>query len=153
MKPLRAARPPWRVIGIKAALVALLCWVANPAAAQTVIITRADCSALVAHVPASGVEYAPGIDVRGRPVVPADLGGRPRLKMPDTVDIPVQIDMGERYGLPANSKLYELDHVKVGTARIRIKDGRAWFNGEPLTSAEHHAMVRACQKRGSGPTP
>ena len=142
MNALNFVRPPWRAIGIKAALVALCC-VANPAAAQTVTITRADCSALAAHAPALGVEYAPGIDVRGRSVASADLGGRSKLKLPDTVDIPVHLD-----GLPANSQLYELKDAKVGTVRIRVKDGRAWFNGEPLTSDEHHAMARACQKPG-----
>ncbi len=147
MNPLHAARPPWRVPWIKAALVAL-CWVANPAAAQTLTITGADCSRLVAHVPALGVEYAPGIDVRGRPVAPADLGGRPKLKFPDTMEIPVYLD-----GLPANSSLYKLDDAKVGTVLIRMKDGRAWFNGEPLTSAEQHAMARACQKLGPGGPP
>ena len=149
MNPLNAPRPPWRAPLIKAAAVALLCCVANPAAARTVTITitGADCSALVAHVPAPGVEYAPGVDVRGRPVAPADLGGRPEMKFPDTIEIPVYLD-----GLPANSNLWKLDDAKVGTVAIRVEDGRAWFNGQPLTSEEHHAMARACQKLGpSGP--
>ncbi len=149
MNPLNAPRPPWRAPLIKAAAVALLCWVANPAAARTVTITitGADCSRLVAHVPAPGVEYAPGVDVRGRPVAPADLGGRPEIKFPDTIEIPVYLD-----GLPANSNLWKLDDAKVGTVAIRVEDGRAWFNGQPLTSEEHHAMARACQKLGpSGP--
>ncbi|MCZ6610005.1 MAG: hypothetical protein O7A66_08400 [Alphaproteobacteria bacterium] len=150
MNALNAPRPLWRAPLIKAAAaLALLCWVANPAAARTVTITitGADCSRLVAHVPALGVEYAPGVDVRGRPVAPADLGGRPKMKFPDTIEIPVYLD-----GLPANSNLWKLDDAKVGTVAIRVEDGRAWFNGQPLTSDEHHAMARACHKLGpSGP--
>lgn len=152
MKALNAGRPLWRVPSIKVAAAALCC-LANVAAAQTVIITRADCTRLVAHAPAPGVKYTPGVDVRGRPVVPADLGGRPKMKLPDTIEIPVQLDLQKRLGLPANPNLYEMDDVTVGTARIRVKDGRAWFNGEPLTTDEHHAMARACQKLGSGTTP
>ena len=51
---------------------------APPAAAHekaTVAITRADCARLVAHRPAPDVAYQPGVDVYGREVVPADLGG------------------------------------------------------------------------------
>jgi hypothetical protein len=99
------------------------------------------------------VEYTPGVDVRGRAVAPADLGGAPKMKFPDTVEIPVLLELLQRLGLPANSSLYKLEDVKVGTLRIRVKDGRAWFNGEPLTSEEQHAMARVCQKLGSGGTP
>jgi hypothetical protein len=97
-------------------------------------------------VPDSGVAYQPGVDVRGRPVVPADLNGSPRLKLPEEVEAPVTLEMLARYGLPANSKLYKLDDTLIGIARIRVHDGRAWFNGEALGSAEEHALAEACRE-------
>ena len=132
---------------------AVLCCLANVAAAQTVTITGADCTRLIAHVPAPNVEYTPGVDVRGRSVAPADLGGRPKMKFPDTVEFPVLLQLLQRLGLPANSSLYKLEDVNVGTVRVRVKDGRAWFNGAPLTSEENHVMARACRKLGSGTPP
>ena len=54
-----------------------------PAGAATVIITKADCAALVRHVAEPGVAYEPGVDVNGRPVVPADLGDTPEIKLPE----------------------------------------------------------------------
>ncbi|HSR56410.1 MAG TPA: hypothetical protein VLN73_09205 [Alphaproteobacteria bacterium] len=124
----------------------VLCPAARSADGVTLTVTRADCSRLVAHVPDPGVAYQPGVDVRGRPVAPADLGGGPALELPDEVYVPVTLDMLARYGLPANSKLYKLDDTLIGTARIRVKDGRAWFNGVPLGTAEDHALARACQE-------
>jgi hypothetical protein len=42
-----------------------------------------------------------------------------------------------------------MDEVTVGNARVRVSDGRAWFNGKPLTSDDQHAMAQACKKRRS----
>ncbi len=139
------ARP---VIGLILLLSALasLTPAARAAEGVTLKVTGADCRRLVAHVPDPGVAYQPGVDVRGRPVVPADLGGAPRLKLPEEIEVPVTLEMLARYGLPANSKLYKLDDTLIGIARIRVRDGRAWFNGEPLGSAEEHALTEACRE-------
>jgi len=129
-----------------ALLAGLLVFSSVAGAAETVIVTRADCARLVHHVPDPGVAYQPGVDVRGRPVAPADLGGTPKIKLPDTLEIPVTLDMLARYGLPANSSLYRLDDTVIGTARVRVKDGRAWFNGAPLGDEETFALARACRE-------
>ncbi len=139
------ARP---VIGLILLLSALasLAPAARAAEGVTLKVTGADCRRLVAHVPDPGVAYQPGVDVRGRPVVPADLGGAPRLKLPEEIEVPVTLEMLARYGLPANSRLYKLDDTLIGIARIRVRDGRAWFNGEPLGSAEERALTEACRE-------
>jgi hypothetical protein len=62
--------------------------------------------------------------------------------------VPVTLDMLARYGLPANSSLYKLDDTVIGTARVRVRDGRAWFNGVPLGDEESFALARACQTVG-----
>jgi hypothetical protein len=73
-----------------------------PAAAEdtTVQITKADCRRLVRHVPSADVAYKPGVDVRGRPVAPADAGGGPRITLPDVFEFDVTIDVRKYLGGP-----------------------------------------------------
>ena len=73
-----------------------------------VVITRADCARLVEHVPAPGVAYQPGVDAYGRAVAPADLpgglnGGAQNL-VPETLHIPIEIDLLDRFGIPATQR-------------------------------------------------
>ncbi|HIC81294.1 MAG TPA: hypothetical protein EYP07_10060, partial [Kiloniellaceae bacterium] len=80
---------------------------AGPAWAEQpyLTITRADCQRLVRHLPAADVAYQPGVDVRGRPVAPADLGAAepgaaPPLALPQAVIIPIEVDLFDRFGIP-----------------------------------------------------
>lgn len=127
----------------------LLVWGPGPAWAQgtSVTITAADCAALTEHVPALGVEYQPGVDVEGNKVAPADLAGTPALKLPDEVHIPITVDLAARYGIPATANLFKSE-AYIGSARVRLRDGRAWFNGQPLTSEESQLLSRLCAKSG-----
>ena len=123
------------------------------AVAQTVTITTADCAALIAHVPMPGVEYQPGVDVQGKPVAPVDLPGGVEIKPPEFVHIPITIDLAARFGIPATSDLFKAE-AYVGSARVSLRDGRAWFNGKPLSSEEQHALARLCmQAPGAAPPP
>ena len=132
----------------------LLAWLiiaASPAAAHDtpeVTISKADCDRLVVHQPAPDVAYQPGVDVNGRPVAPADLNGGIQIAVPETLRIPIEIDLFNRFGIPASPDLYEAD-AQVG--EVIYRNGRAYFNGQPLqddTAAEFAAL---CQKvmRGS----
>lgn len=125
---------------------------AVPTRAETVTIAGADCARLVTHVPVPDVDYRPGRDVRGKKVAPADLpGGDAGIALPDFVHIPITIDLAARFGIPATSDLFKAD-AYVGSARVSLRDGRAWFNGKPLTSEEQHALSRLCMQAG-GATP
>ncbi len=137
-----------RSIAYRAAalLVLAAAWRAVPAAAHeksTVAITRADCARLVAHLPAPDVAYQPGVDVHGREVVPADLGGAPRIEVPETILIYIEIDLLERFGIPANPALYDA-HVEVG--EVLYKDGRFTFNGQPLQDEAQAELAARCQE-------
>ncbi|MSO73034.1 MAG: hypothetical protein EXQ84_05425 [Rhodospirillaceae bacterium] len=66
------------------------------ARAETVALSTADCKKLEQHVPADDVTYKPGVDVRGKPVVPADLGGGSTIKIPDEIHIQIGIDLADR---------------------------------------------------------
>ncbi len=116
-----------------------------PAGAATVIITKADCAALVRHVADPGVAYEPGVDVDGRPVVPADLGEPPEIKLPDEIVIAITVDIDKRFNIPPTPDLFRPE-ATIGTVIVK-RDGRAYFNGEPLTSEERHALATACQKQ------
>ncbi|MDX1485949.1 MAG: hypothetical protein R3229_15870 [Alphaproteobacteria bacterium] len=138
-----------------AALAALLgaaglCAGTGVRAADSVIITEADCARLPYHSPQPGVEYQPGVDVRGRTVAPADLPDTPKLEFPKRLRVRVLIELVRRYGLPANSALYKLGDMPIGTVRIRVKDGRAWYNGQPLSARETDAIARLCADMKAG---
>ncbi len=113
------------------------------AAITRVAITRADCARLVAHVPAPDVAYEPGIDVYGREVVPADLGGAPRIELPETIHLDIEIDLLQRFGIPANPALYDAD-AEVG--EVAYRDGRFTFNGQPLQDQAQAELAARCQE-------
>ncbi len=125
---------------------ALFLLAASPAAAHetaTVTITGADCARLVEHVPGPDVAYQPGVDVLGREVAPADLGGAPRIELPETILIDIEVDLFERFGIPANPALYEAD-AEVGA--VLYQDGRFTFNGQPLQDEAEAELAARCQR-------
>ncbi len=120
---------------------------AAPARAQEqpaeVIITRADCARLVEHVPAPDLAYRPGVDAYGRAVAPAELDGGTPIQAPETLHIPIEIDLQDRFGIPANPALYESD-IPIG--EVVYRDGRLTFEGRPLQDEAAAELSRRCQK-------
>ncbi len=107
-----------------------------------VIITRADCARLVEHVPAPDVAYRPGVDAYGRAVAPADLNGGAQIQAPETLRIPIEIDLLDRFGIPANPALYESD-IPIG--EVVYRNGRLTFEGQPLQNEAAAELSRRCQ--------
>jgi hypothetical protein len=110
---------------------------------MVVTISKADCDRLVTHQPAPDVPYRPGSDVYGRPVVPADLNGGPEIALPETIRIPITVDLFDRFGIPANSDSFEADAL-VG--EVTYGDGRAYFNGLPLQDDAAAELSALCQR-------
>jgi hypothetical protein len=142
------------VIGL---LFGILClgaaaWTAMPSQADTVaVISRSDCARLVVHHPAPNVAYQPGVDVQGRPVVPADLpGSNPPIATPEEIAVDITVELRRQFGIPANSALYKPE-AAIGTVVVK-PDGSATFNGQPLTSPEAQALSALCRQHGK-PTP
>lgn len=133
----------------------LLLSLAAPALAQApattkVQVTAADCRRLFTeHRAAPDVAYKPGVDVRGRPVVGADLNPAPQIKVPDTVAMDIAIDVS-RYGVPVNSPLYQ-PNIKLGEVRMDLASGKVLYNGEPLGNPELEALREACRREGLAP--
>ena len=116
------------------------------AAAQdplVITITRADCDRLVPHQPGADVAYQPGVDVNGEPVVPADLGGGVQITLPETIRIPITIDLFDRFGIPPDPERFEAN-AEIG--EVIYRDGRAYFNGQPLQDEAQAELAALCQK-------
>lgn len=130
----------------------MLCAVAVPALADTVIVTREGCAALQRYVPSADIEYKPGRDmVNGKPVAPADLdGGVPPLKLPDKIEVIISVELQKRLGIPVDSTLYKPETF-VGTVSV-APDGRASFNGQPLQSDAAYELAQLCQQRRMTPS-
>jgi|GEM_PF-1185780 hypothetical protein len=80
------------------------------------------------HVATQGVAYQPGIDVHGKPVVPADVNAAPSV-VPDVVRIPLTIDLAQRLNNVQTGM-----ELKADTGMVEIhNDGRVTFNGQDLS--------------------
>ncbi|MBP2230623.1 hypothetical protein J2847_003928 [Azospirillum agricola] len=101
------------------------------------------CQTLTRHRPAPDVEYKPGVDVRGRPVAPADLPGSAAPAI-DRFDIPVTLNLARRMGL----------HVPTGGLRgdtqigwLTMDGNRLFFNGQPVGDAAQGELYAYCRAR------
>lgn len=131
-----------------AAACAVLAAAAPACAAEMsgITVKGRDCADLIAHIPAPDVAYRPGVDAHGKPAAPADLGGTSfAYRLPDTINIPITVELAERLGIPAIPGLYKAE-ADIGLVEFRLDDGRAWLNGLPLTSDEAHVLARACRQ-------
>ncbi len=112
-----------------------------------VTITRADCARLVEHVPSADVAYQPGVDAYGRAVAPADLPGvrysGTQFPVPEPLHIPIEIDLLDRFGIPANPELYKAD---IPLGEVVYRNGRVSYNGQPLQDEAAAELSRRCQK-------
>jgi hypothetical protein len=111
--------------------------------AKIVHVSAEDCTRLVKHLPADDVTYQPGVDVHGQPVTPADIGAGSEIKLPDIIQIPITVDLQDRFGIPANSILFKAE-AEIGVAEFRFSDERVTFNGVELTNEEERALAAAC---------
>ncbi len=132
-----------RIIGSIALVLSVVAW-AVPASAE-IAISRKDCQRLVNHQPAPDVTYQPGVDVHGRPVVPADLGGGQQIQLPDVIYIPIEVLIQDKFGIPANSVLYDATAL-VGV--VSVRGNRVYFEDQELTDPEIAALEQACRDRG-----
>lgn len=135
-----------RIVPSALAIAALLAPVAAPAVADDgakLSVDRADCRALVKHVPDKGVAYQPGVDVRGKKVAPADVGGGPSWKVPDSITIDIGIDIAEKYGIGAGGKF--TGEAVIAKVTVDSRTGAVLLDGKPAGNAEETAIAKACR--------
>lgn len=106
------------------------------------------CKTLAKHDPADA-NYVAGVDVHGKPVVPADLndGG---ANIADPVIIPIQIDLAAYFGLglPAGVNL----EPTVSEMKI-YQDGRIEYNGKNIAKPVRQACGEAKNIQQAIPKP
>jgi hypothetical protein len=110
-------------------------------------VAPADCRILERHRPDEDVEagaaYRPGVDLAGRPVAPADLGGGRRPVVPPVVELGLAVEplRGGRdpFGTAGSS-------IPVGRVGIDTRTGEATLDGRPLGPADREAMAVACRR-------
>ena len=138
-------KPPVENFRMKRLWIALcLTALAGPAFAQKVTVSGVDCSRLVRYTPPPGVEYQPGVDVRGRKVAPADLNAAPQIRIPHTITFDVAADL-RRFGIPPSSPLFQ-PNVAIGEVQV-ARDGTVFFNGQRLGDPEIIALEELCRQR------
>jgi hypothetical protein len=125
-----------------ASLLALL--LAAPAGAQSIVVTYDDCVELTKHIADADVKYRPDADPD---VVPADMGGRRRIQLPKEFVIPITVELEKRFGIPNNNQY----KAEAFIGAVEWKDGRAWFNGQPLGSDEQRVIGYLCRDRVNAP--
>lgn len=137
----------------------LLAAASEPAlAGETLRLTKADCRRLIEHHPDPDVAYREGVDLRGRPVVPADLPGRATLPLPEDYVFDIEVrpfDYVERRNLSEESEIIadalseNATTLRLGTAEVR-RDGRAYFNGVALHDELQRTLALGCRDALTG---
>jgi hypothetical protein len=118
----------------------LLLW-SQGAAAETVTVSRNDCSRLIHHVPSANVAYQPGVDVKGKKVAPADLpgGGNDIKLLPEVLQFNVNINPVDYQARNALAK-QKADTQKAIVANQQAK-ATASANVTSLTSQQATAAA------------
>ncbi len=114
-----------------------------PAAAD-IAVSRQDCDRLAKYQQPPGVEYQPGVDAHGQPVVPADLGGGVNIQLPQTIIIPIEVLIQDKYHIPANSALWS---AKAEMGVVTVQGDQVLYNGQPLTDPETAALADLCRQQ------
>ena len=107
--------------------------VASVSAQETPV--SALCQILQKHEPRDDVKYIAGVDVNGNPVVPADLN-QPLNNEFDVVEIPIDINLAERFGLVVDGGLRLLPEVTNVSVH---QDGKVIFGEEDVTSQAYNS--------------
>ncbi|WP_323795714.1 hypothetical protein [Nisaea sp.] len=103
-------------------------------------ISKEDCARLIAHQPSADVEYKPGVDAAGRPVVSADLPGSAIIEAPTKIIIPLTLDVADLFSLPEGVA----GEAGIGAIEYDIMSGRLEYNGQQLTDPQMAAISAAC---------
>jgi hypothetical protein len=120
----------------------------SASARAEIAISERDCRQLVVkHEPAPDVTYQPGVDVHGNAVAPADLNGGSQLKLPDVIYIPLEVLIQDKYGIPANSVLYE---AKAQVGVVAVRGDKVYYEDQLLNDPETVALEEACRAKLTG---
>lgn len=125
---------------------------------RTVVLSKELCDqVLVAHQSAPDVNYEPNRTVEGDPLLPANVNDFPPLRLPETLEIPIEMfrDRGHHHGPiftlptgPGHKAHFERteDAVELGSVIFNMRDQRLYYNGQPLQDDLLKDIEQACQR-------
>ncbi len=93
-----------------------------------------------------GVDFTPGVDVRGNSVAPADAPGSFGWQGNTEFSFTLEFDLARRYGLTPRG-VWGSGNVRVGVGEIVVQGNNVFLNGHPLTGEDRTAVVQACRQR------
>jgi hypothetical protein len=99
-----------------------------------------DCHYLAEYLPDSGIEYTPGVDVHGQPVVPADLAATPSI-VPEKPEIFITVDIAKYLGLTVPHGME--GNLNIG--KVTLEEGQVLFNGKPLEDEAAGRLKTLCK--------
>ncbi len=114
-----------------------------------------ECRMIVNHVPDADVSYQEGVDVRGKPVAPADLNANPMMDIgKSSIYVPLTVDLAQRMGGLGNGVQMEgtlgfLEISPSGTVKYNDRD----ITGDvqaACAEASHGQPAKDAIKSGSG---
>lgn len=120
-------------------------------AAETYVgISPAACRKVTVGSTSPDVEFKPGVDVKGRSVVPAEgpgggLDPSAARRMLDVIRIPITVDLAKRMGLGGNGTRFGSE---IPLGEVTFRGGQVYLDGAPLTNSEQQQISEACRRAG-----
>lgn len=120
-------------------------------AAETYVgISPSACRKVTVGSTSPDVEYKPGVDVKGRAVVPAEGPGGgldPAMgrKILDVIRIPISVDLAKRMGLGGNGTRFGSE---IPLGEVTLRGNQMYLDGAPLTNTEQNQISEACRRAG-----
>lgn len=116
------------------------------------LLTKNGCLQLIInHKADESVTYKSGVDVTGKPLVPADLQGNKTYGLGDQVTTPLKVPL-QKFApkFPTTGNTYVQSTVKdsdIHTGFIQVdKDGTVKINGEKVEDEEQERIRDFCTK-------
>lgn len=116
------------------------------AAAQTAIVSLAECRYLTRHVPAADVAYQAGVDVYGRKVAPADLDATPGIQAPREPEIWLTAPLAKFLAPGTLPEHLTGSEVQLGRLQVDTGSGLVRYDGRPLSDPETAGLVAVCRE-------
>lgn len=129
-------------------LIILVCLVAVVAEAKEekkapeLVVPEKECQYLLSYEAPKGVEYEPGVDVHGKPVVEADITPSV-VTPPEKYSFDISVDVAKYMGLTAPEGV--LGEAKMGT--VTVEKGQVRFNGNPLEGEAEATLKALCAEQ------
>jgi len=121
-------------------------------------VRGSDCQRLVEHHKPGAADYVPGVDVSGKPVVSADVGGGYNMGLPEAIDIQIGVDLADRLGRRdakrTNPQTPESQiqrkvmpyEGKAALGTLTVKGQDVFWNGERMLPQDQVALAAACRQ-------